>query len=133
MTIQGQVIQVLPTVQGTGKDGKLWARQTFIVEVPGQYPKRIAFDVMNDKIAQFGVQQGQQLSVDFDIDAHEFNGKWFNSIRAWRVQQAGAPMAQQPASVFTPQQAVPQQTYVPQQPPVAAPQQPAPQPNDLPF
>ena len=25
------------------------------------------------------------MTVSFDIDAHEYNGRWFNDIRAWRA------------------------------------------------
>ena len=27
------------------------------------------------------------MNVSFDIDAHEYNGRWFNSIRAFDVRQ----------------------------------------------
>ena len=28
---------------------------------------------------------GEEISVSFDIDAHEYNGRWFNNVRAWNV------------------------------------------------
>ena len=32
------------------------------------------------------------MTVSFDIDAHEYNGRWYNSIRAWKVLHGtGAP------------------------------------------
>ena len=34
------------------------------------------------------IQVGQDLTVSFDIDAREYQGRWFNSIRAWRVTPA---------------------------------------------
>jgi hypothetical protein len=24
--------------------------------------------------------------VSFDLDAHEYNGRWFNSVTAWKVE-----------------------------------------------
>ena len=30
------------------------------------------------------------LNVFFDVDAREWNGRWFNSIRAWKVERVGA-------------------------------------------
>ena len=49
------------------------------------------FDVFGaDKIAQFNIQAGEELNVFFDVDAREWNGRWFNSIRAWKVERVGA-------------------------------------------
>ena len=39
------------------------------------------------------------VTVSFDIESREFNGRWYTSIRAWRVQQgavAAAPATAQP-------------------------------------
>ena len=69
-----------------------------------------------DRIARFNVQVGQEVMVSFDIDAHEYQGRWFNSIRAYDVRQvdpaqfgapaAAAPQAAQAAPAgFPPQQA----------------------------
>jgi len=41
MDIKGKVIQVLSAERGQGKKGE-WIKQTFVVETPGQYPKKIA-------------------------------------------------------------------------------------------
>jgi hypothetical protein len=37
----------------------------------------------------------EELTVSFDVDARQWNDRWFNSIRAWKVERvgAGAPMA----------------------------------------
>ena len=29
--------------------------------------------------------------VSFDINAREYNGRWYNDIRAWRVERGAAP------------------------------------------
>ena len=49
-----------------------------------------------DRIKQFNIQQGEDLTVQFDIDAHEFNGRWFNDIRAYNVIRGQQPVAGQP-------------------------------------
>ena len=60
----------------------------------------MVFDVFgDDKIQQFNIQPGQELTVSFDIDAREYQGRWFNSIRAWRVMPAQAPGAAPVAGV----------------------------------
>ena len=94
MEIQGKIIAVLPTRSGTSARGKQWSSQTSVIETQEQYPKKLAFDVINDKIDQFNIQVGEFLTVQFDINAREYNGRWFNSINAWNVirqaQQAPA-------------------------------------------
>ena len=94
MEIQGKIIAVLPTRSGTSARGTQWSSQTAVIETQEQYPKKLAFDVINDKIDQFNIQVGEFLTVQFDINAREYNGRWFNSVNVWNVirqaQQATA-------------------------------------------
>ena len=97
MEIQGKVIAVLPERSGVSARGE-WKSQTYVIETQEQYPKKMAFDVFGaDRLAQFNIHSGEELLVSFDIDAHEYQGRWFNSIRAWNVtkvsQQAMASSA----------------------------------------
>ena len=85
MEIQGKIIAVLPTRSGTSARGTQWSSQTAVIETQEQYPKKLAFDVINDKIEQLNIQLGEILTVQFDINAREYNGRWFNSINAWNV------------------------------------------------
>ena len=112
--ISGQIIAILPTRSGTSARGTAWSSQTAVIETREQYPKKVAFDVMGEKIAQFNLQVGEYVTVSYDIDAHEYQGRWFNAVRAWNVVRANQPQqaTQQPLQ----QQ---QQAYQnPQQPPV---------------
>ncbi len=116
--IYGKIIAVLPTRSGTSARGTQWSSQTAVIETQEQYPKKLAFDVMNDKITQFNLQVGEFLTVSYDFDAHESNGRWFNSCRAWNVvrQQPGGQMIPPQGGYQQPtyQQAPPQQWSNPQ-------------------
>jgi hypothetical protein len=84
--------------------------QDYVIEVPGQYPKKCVFRVFGeDRIKQFNIQMGEDVTVSFDIDAHEFNGRWFNDVRAYNVTRGQAPVAavatEAQASPFPPQEA----------------------------
>jgi hypothetical protein len=70
-------------------------KQEYVIEVPGMYPRRCCFSLFGeDRIKQFALQVGEQnVTVQFDIDAHEHEGRWYNEIRAWNVIRA----LQQPA------------------------------------
>lgn len=88
MEIQGKIISALPERSGTSqRTGNTWKVQEFVVETHDQYPKKMAFEVFGeDRLQRFNIQVGQEVNIAFDIDAHEYNGRWFNSIRAYDVR-----------------------------------------------
>lgn len=98
MNITGKIIAVLPTKSGiSATSGNEWSLQTAVLETQDQYPKKLAFDVFGaDRITQFNLQVGDIATVSFDFDAHEYNGRWFNSVRAFNVEKSGQQGAQQP-------------------------------------
>lgn len=89
--ITGKIIAVLPTRSGTSARGTQWSSQTAVIETHEQYPKKVAFDVLNEKIADFYLQVGEEVTVSLDINARESNGKWFNSVNAWKVVREQVP------------------------------------------
>lgn len=114
--ISGQIIAVLPTKSGTSARGTEWSSQTAVIETKEQYPKKVAFDVMGaDRIAQFNLQVGEYVTVSYDVEAREYNGKWWNSVRAWNVVRVSQ---QQQAYQQPPQQQQQSAYQQPQQPPV---------------
>ena len=81
----------MPKVTGTNKSGNPWQKQEFILEVQGgQYPKRALMAIWGDKVDQFQVQKGEDVTVSFDIDCREYNGRWYNDIKAWNIQRKGS-------------------------------------------
>lgn len=101
MEITGKIIAVLPARSGTSaRTGNPWKSQEYVIETHDQYPKKCCFNVFGeDKINQFNIQSGEELQVSVDIDAREYNGRWYNDVRAWKVDRnigqpaAAAPMA----------------------------------------
>jgi len=107
MELTGKIIAVLPAQSGvSARTGNPWMSQDYVIEVPGQYPRKCLFRIFGeDRIKQFAIQQGEDLTVQFDIDAHEFNGRWFNDIRAYNIvrgQQMQQPMPTPQATSFPP-------------------------------
>ena len=97
MELAGKVIAVLEPRGGVSKNGNEWKVQEYVIETHDQYPHRMCFDVFGaDKIQQFNIQVGEELNVFFDIDAREWQGRWFNSIRAWKVERVNADAQQMP-------------------------------------
>ncbi len=87
MELTGKIIAVMEPRGGvSARTGNQWMTQEYVLEVPGQYPKRCLFNIFGeDRIKQFNIQQGEDLTIQFDIDAREYNGRWFNDIRAYNV------------------------------------------------
>ncbi len=97
MDFTGKIIAVLPVKSGTSKTGNPWMVQEYVIESNEMYPKKMCFDVFGEeKIKNFNIKLGDELTVSFDIDAREWQGRWFNSIRAWRVEQVQNTTAGQP-------------------------------------
>lgn len=112
MNFTGKVIAILEPKSGTSKStGNAWMNQEFVVESNEMYPKKMCFSVFGeDKIKQFNIQMGAELDVHFDIDANEWQGRWFNSIRAWKVDHLGGAPTTAPTA---PKKSIP--AYTPEE------------------
>jgi hypothetical protein len=104
MEIEGKIIYVLPEQGGvSARTGNEWKSQDYVVETHDQYPKKCCFRVFGaDKIAQFAIKTGDEVRVSLDIDSHEYQGRWFNDIRAWRVDHVDPAAAQAGAQGVSP-------------------------------
>lgn len=100
MDLSGKIIAVLPEKSGVSqRTGSDWKVQEYVIETHDNFPRKMCFSIFGaDKIAQFALKSGDEVTVSFDIDAHEYNGRWFNSIRAWKVDRnpGGVPASGQP-------------------------------------
>ena len=81
---------------------------TFVIDYEGTqeaYPKKIFFSFFGDRANQYPLNVGDTVRLSFDIDSHEFNGRWFTNINGWKAEKIDTTTAQQPAA--TAPQAVP--------------------------
>ena len=85
MEFEGVVLKKLPAVQGEGARGK-WVRQDVVFEVPGDFSRKIVVTFFNKTDDLASLVEGATYTVSINIDAREYNGRWFNDIRAWRIQ-----------------------------------------------
>ena len=116
MEVTGKIILALPPQSGVSKNGNNWHKREYVLETNESFPKKIHFDFFGDRADQFPLQTGKVIRLSFDIDSHEYNGRWFTSINAWKAEDAdatanvapatapaaapaAAPMAQMPANM----------------------------------
>ncbi len=94
MDIVGKIIQVLPEQSGTSKSGNPWKSQSYVLETQEQYPRKVCFELFGEeRIKSNPCKIDDIVTVSFDIESREFNGRWYTSIRAWRVQQGAQAAA----------------------------------------
>ena len=127
----------MPERSGTSaRTGSEWRMGSYVLETTtDRFPRKMMFEVFgSDKIQQFNIQVGEMLRVSFDIDAREYQGRWYNSIRAWNVDRnLNDPMVQTPVAgldttPFGDPVAAPMPTAVPEVAPFASSNA-----DDLPF
>ena len=90
MELIGKVIQKLPEVGGNSKSGNAWRKLEFIVETGGQYPKKVCVSLWGDKIDQFPLQQGDQVTLSIDVESREYNGRWYTEVKAYKVDKGSS-------------------------------------------
>lgn len=95
MEIEGKIIVKLPLQSGTSKTGNQWSKQEYVLETQEAYPKKVHFDFFGEKANQYPLEVGDFVRLSFDIDSHEWNGKWFTSIRGWKAEKIDPNAAQQ--------------------------------------
>lgn len=95
MDVKGKIIQKLPAQSGVSKAGNNWSKQEYVLETQEAYPKKIFFSFFGDRANQYPLEVGDTINLSFDIDSHEYNGRWFTSINAWKAEKVddAAPAA----------------------------------------
>ncbi|MDE6049256.1 MAG: DUF3127 domain-containing protein [Paramuribaculum sp.] len=122
MEIKGKVILALPEQSGVSNaSGKAWKKKEYVLETQDNFPKKVHFDFFGDRADQYPLNPGDDITLFFDIESREYNGRWYTSIRGWKAEKNGAAPATAGTSDIPPMDNVP-------------PPPPAPADNDdLPF
>ena len=68
-----------------------FAKREFVVETTDdKYPQQIKLEAVKagcDKLDAFRI--GDEVSVDFNLRGNEFNGKYYVSLSAWKIERVG--------------------------------------------
>lgn len=84
MELEGRISVVMPVNSGVSqRNGNSWKSQEFILEYfwfPNQVePSHMVMRVFGEeKIKKFNLQPNDNVKVRFHIEAHEYNGRWYN-------------------------------------------------------
>ncbi len=90
MELSGKITQIMPEVGGNSKNGNAWRKQEYILETGGNYPKKVCLSIWGDKIDQFAIQMGEQVTLGVDLESREYNGRWYTDVKAYKVDRTGS-------------------------------------------
>lgn len=86
MEISGKIFKVMPLESGEGKNGT-WKKQLLVIEIEnGKYSKKVATTLWND-LTDNTFQEGAEISIEFDVESREYNGKWYTDVKAWKINK----------------------------------------------
>jgi len=85
LEIEGKLHKVFPI---ENKSGNFQARE-FVVEVEsGQYPQFAKFQLVQDRCGLIeDYSEGESIKVHFDLRGREWQGKYFTTLTAWRLDR----------------------------------------------
>ena len=89
MEITGIVVSLLPLQTGQGKNG-VWKKQEFILETPGQFPKKVCLSLWGEKVDENRINVGEKITASINIESREYNGRWYTDVRAWKIAKSGS-------------------------------------------
>lgn len=114
MEFEGTVYKILPVTKGTSARGE-WQRQDVVFDYNdgGNFSRKICVTFFNrpDDVAK--LREGATYNISVNVEAREYNGRWYTDVRAWRLQPkqqeapAAAPMPDLPPIAPEPAYAAP--------------------------
>lgn len=83
--ITGKLLKKFDTQQVSAT----FSKREFVIETDGQYPQQIKFELTNDKTVLIDhLEENTAITVFFNIDGREWNGKYFVNLKAWKIKTA---------------------------------------------
>ncbi len=109
---------------GVSKAGNQWKKQEYVMETLDSYPRKVKFDFFGDRADQYPLEVGDVITLSYDIESREFNGRWYTDIRGFKAMKedpnmaGAAPAPYQPAGAPAP---APADAGMPAPPPIDQP------------
>lgn len=109
----------MPRRKGVRNDGTEWQSQEFVFEYyeheTDWYSNKVMLSVMNDRIAEYDLHEGEEVLIGFGHNVRDWKGKLFNEFRIYKFekikdvaveQQQTEPTINHPEAQPTPEPAV---------------------------
>lgn len=99
MEFKGRINRVLPIQSGTTEKGP-WQRQEFVFEYyeneNDHWSDKVLLSVMNDRIKEYDLHEGDEVTIGFWHNIREWQGRIFNDVRIYKFEKVkGIAVVQQ--------------------------------------
>lgn len=92
LEVTGKIEKYLDVQEGTTKGGEQWKKQSFLVRTDEKYNNLYSFELFAkgdgldkiDNLLKYN-KEGDVVKVSFNVSTNEYNGKYYTSLSAWRV------------------------------------------------
>ena len=90
--VVGTIEKLMPISKGVSAAGREWVKQDIVMSMTnGRFMKHLAATVMGqERIDNFKLRVGDNIVAYLNIDAIEYNSRWYNIINIWRVERVGS-------------------------------------------
>ncbi len=88
LKFQGEITKISEVQEGVSKKGTSWKKLGFIITTKGEYQNDVYFTVFGEeKVDNFMKYNkvGQMVEVSFNINAREYNDRYYTDLNAWKV------------------------------------------------
>ncbi len=89
LTIKGNIKNKLEPETISGKDGKIWKKQNFIINTGAQYNSEICFQLFGEEriqmLEKFNIND--TVEVFFNLYSKKFNERYFHNVDAWKIEK----------------------------------------------
>lgn len=97
MEVKGKIIHDLGETSGIAQaSGNAWKKHEYVLETIEQRPRKIHFDFFGDRADQFPLAIGDDVTLSFDIESREYQGRWYTSIRGWKAEKTNSTTSYPP-------------------------------------
>tara|TARA_Y100001968_G_C19226752_1_gene652456 strand:+ start:326 stop:655 length:330 start_codon:yes stop_codon:yes gene_type:complete len=90
LTIKGSLKKKLEPETISGKEGKIWKKQNFIINTGAQFNAEICFQLFGEEriqiLERFNIND--TIEVFFNLYSKKFNDRYFHNIDAWKIEKA---------------------------------------------
>ena len=72
-----------------GKEGKIWKKKNFILDIGSQFNSEICFQLFGEEKIKIldEFQINDNIEVHFNLYSKKFNNRYFHNIDAWKIEK----------------------------------------------
>ena len=103
MKLKGRIYKVLPIQSGTSQNGNSWQKQEFVFEFfeeeNQRFADRVPLNVMNDRIKEYDLHEGDEVEIGFGHNVREYNGRYYADFSIYyfkKLKGVGGGSEEQP-------------------------------------